>query len=630
VAVAKEKERGSVPEKCEKADPSTAWDDGNMLVELVKNETDVEAESKRMDLDTLRLQNRAIEEYVMRLVRRRDELKKMTKLAEEQDSYLLLGLDGPEVTEGAVKKAYRDLARREHPDKAGTSNKQRFQAIQHAYTSILKQRREVGGPSILPDESPAVDKHCSCPAVAAALLHASRGRDAADRIADCAHRALCGARQARETNGQPKLRAFRVLREYTRKGGAELRDAAGQLRRLGEEICIVVRSAEQAMDEHEDWSTRGVAGIGLRDRTILVEDAANSCVSSAELLERICEATESTVQKVAAADSAPKARGSRGSNEAGPLVQLGVQLLGESLTRNSAVARRSADEAINGALKALELSRALQTLDLEPRAKETDEDAPMPAPDAEKSDDVETSNGTEGEDKYSKSETAEPSSQPQKQDAVLEPTSQGDNLKSAAQRVKERHVTLRVKNLRFASKLNEEALRAQARLRALLERSHGAMMPEVTVAQKCILFDLVLELLDSALVEVTRHARSFAVPPGRCLARAVVFILVLEHGGEIAVPTDSRTQVLKLAALVDSDLLCQVIDGPFCQQLLAAGGVRQRATFAAAVKSCGEARAKETAQSAGRAWDEAVRACCGRITGVIRKAMVGSGDCVGM
>jgi len=570
------------------------------------------------------------EEYVMRLCRRRDELKQMAKLAEERDSYLLLGLDGPGVTEGAIKKAYRELARKEHPDKAGTGNHKRFQAIQHAYTSILKQRREVGVSSSVPDDAETKEKHTMSAAVTAAVLHASRVRDAADRVADCAHRTLRGAQKAKESNlTQPKLSAFRMLREHTRKGGAELRDAAQQLRTLGEEICIVVRSAEQAMDEHEEWGNRGVAGIGLRDRAIIVEDAANSCASSAELLEKISEVTETTVQKVAAADAAPKGRGARGGNEAASLVQLGVRLLGESLTRISAVARRSADEAVNGAMKAVELSRALQTLDLEPRRKtqgESDEDdAPMPAPDAEKPD-AEPGDDTGTAAKSSKPENDEFPPQQQKQEDVREPTPPSDELRSAAQRVKERHVALRVKNLRFASNLNEEALKAQARLRALLERSDGAIMPEVTVTQKCRLFDLVAELLDSAIAEVKQHAGSFEVPPGRCLARAVAFILALEHVGEIAVPTDSRTQVMKLAGLVDGDLLCQVINGPFLQQLLAAGGARQRAAYAATLKSCGEARAKEGAQLAGRAWEEAARTCCARVTGIIRKAMSSSGD----
>lgn len=46
-----------------------------------------------MSLDALRSQNRAIEEYVMHLVRQRDELRHVARLAEERDSYFILGLE---------------------------------------------------------------------------------------------------------------------------------------------------------------------------------------------------------------------------------------------------------------------------------------------------------------------------------------------------------------------------------------------------------------------------------------------------------------------------------------------------------------------------------------------------------
>merc|ERR1719440_425515 len=122
--------------------PVASWNDVGVLRDLGKSELDLEVESEKMSLESLRIQNRHVEDYVMRLVRQRDELKSMMKLAEERDSYFILGLDGPESTEEEVKKAYRALARKEHPDKAGIGNKRRFQAIQQAYTSILRQKSE--------------------------------------------------------------------------------------------------------------------------------------------------------------------------------------------------------------------------------------------------------------------------------------------------------------------------------------------------------------------------------------------------------------------------------------------------------------------------------------------------------
>ena len=64
------------------------WDDRNALRTLGTREEELLLESQDMSLDALRVQNRAIEEYVFRLVRQRDDLKQAAKLAEERDSYL--------------------------------------------------------------------------------------------------------------------------------------------------------------------------------------------------------------------------------------------------------------------------------------------------------------------------------------------------------------------------------------------------------------------------------------------------------------------------------------------------------------------------------------------------------------
>ncbi|CAJ1428992.1 unnamed protein product, partial [Effrenium voratum] len=143
-----------------------------------------------------------------------------------------------------------------------------------------------------------------------------------------------------------------------------------------------------------------------------------------------------------------------------------------------------------------------------------------------------------------------------------------DQLKSAAKRVKDRHVSLRVKNLRFLASLNEEALRSQARLMSLLDRSEGALLPEISVSQKGVIFELVAQLLDFALAEAGRHAGNVSTTPARILERVMSFALALEHGQEIAVPVDSRTQAMKLASLIDTHLLCQVVTGPFRRRLL--------------------------------------------------------------
>jgi hypothetical protein len=613
----------------------SCWSDAGILRDLGKHENDLEVESEKMSLEALRMQNRHIEEYVIRLVRQRDELKSMTKLAEERDSYFILGLEGPESTEEEVKKAYRALARKEHPDKAGIGNKRRFQAIQQAYTSILRQLREggVSAASRSPDAKDSTRSRCAeaSASVEEALAYTRLAREAADRVAACAHRTIKSSEDCGEVQRQPKRPALRALREMTRQSIIELRGASESLCVLGENICGIAKCAEATMDEQSEAADKTVAGVGLRDRAVIVDDAGRSSLASAELLEKICEATEATLRKVERADTGapstqePPSIARARKDEAANLLHLGIRLLGESLCRTAAVARRSADEAIGAATKAYELSRGLAAVDLEAR-KEREKTASKQRGFDDEDDVViaadDPSAGTaswDTENAESKKTEGDESGKRTPRSKLDNPPGQAsprDQLKCAAKRVKERHVALRVKNIRFLSTLNEESLRLQGRLRSLLERSEGALLPEVSIVQKRQVFDLVAQLLDFAAAELTRvvsSSSSLQAGPAKVLERVLSFALALDHCKEVAMAVESRTQALKLAALLDSDLLCQVICGPFRERLIAIGSRRNRSEgypTRLSLKSRGNAA---VAESGARAWEEAVSVCCSRI-----------------
>jgi len=628
--------------------------DGGVLKELNKQEVELEAESQQMSLEALRAQNRLIEEYVMRLVRQRDELKLVTKLAEERDSYFILGLSGPDSTDDEVKKAYRNLARKEHPDKAGTGNKRRFQAIQQAYNSIMKQRNGDGSANVATEDDKAKEKaeeaeETSNPVLEESARYAMQACNSADNVAVCAHHALRSWEEGAEGQSGAKRRAFRSLRDLTRQSASELRGAAQQLRTLGHAINALVKCSEAFLTENQEMANNSSSGMGLRDRCAIVEDSGRSCTSSAELLERISEATEATLKKVekASPDAPPgeggvPPRASSRNDEAANLLRLGVRLLTESLARTAAVARRSADEAINGASKALELHRGLLMLDAEvskenqraaaKRNTFDEDDSPVAAPDVDRSESRkgERAGDSKKDSKKDGGPQRTPRSRPETPMASQSPR---DQLKSAARRVKDRHVNLRVKNLRFMASLNEEALRVQARLWSLLERSEGALLPEVSVGQKGVIFDLVTQLMDFALHETGRLASNLSAPPVKVLDRSLSFALALEHGKEIAMPVDSRTQALKLASLIDTDLLCEVVGGPFRRRLVAIGAKKrgpESFSSGGGYMQAGYSRARGTtglgvgSAAAVKAWEEAASACCERISRSIRQAVAGS------
>eukprot|EP00930_Biecheleria_cincta_P031584 TRINITY_DN21922_c0_g1_i1.p1 TRINITY_DN21922_c0_g1~~TRINITY_DN21922_c0_g1_i1.p1 ORF type:complete len:1254 (+),score=214.33 TRINITY_DN21922_c0_g1_i1:54-3815(+) len=650
----KDKERSSANRA-----PEKTLGDGGVLKELGKQEDELEAESQQMSLEALRGQNGLIEDYVIRLVRQRDELKQITKLAEERDSYFILGLRGPDATDDEIKKAYRNLARKEHPDKAGIGNKRRFQAIQQAYASILKHRGNEGGSTTLPGESDApldgeqtATKDISESAILGeSAQYAFEVRDAADRVAACAHRAMRSWEEGSEETGIAKRRALKALRELTRQSTSELKAAAQQLRTLGHANGALVSCVEAFISENQDVANTSSAGMSLRDRCAIVEDTRRSSTSSAEMLEKIGEATEATLRKVekASPDASTGQEGGgvppRGSSEgtqAANLVKLGVRLLKESLARTAAVARRTADEAIGAGIKALDLHKGLLMLDNEvakeqqrqnsKRQSFDEDDAPVAARDVERNKSESQGAGQESDGKKDDATSKAPCEKEKPETPVGQ--TPRDQLKSAAKRVKDRHVNLRVKNLRFLANLNEEALRVQGRLWSLLARSDGALLPEISVCQKSMIFDLVTQLLDFALVETARLAGNHSAAPTKVLDRSLSFALALEHGREIAMPSDSRTQALKLASFIDKDLLCEIIGGPFRRRLIAIG-MKKRGPDSLSSNGGGYVPAAYTrargntslgvgSTAAVKAWEEAANATCERITTCIKNLLVRS------
>jgi hypothetical protein len=197
--------------------------------------------------------------------------------------------------------------------------------------------------------------------------------------------------------------------------------------------------------------------------------------------------------------------------------------------------------------------------------------------------------------------------------ASAPPQSPKGQLRSAQKRVKERHVALRVKNLKFLSNLNDEVLRYQVRLRSLLDRSEGALLPEITLEQKSRVFELAAQVLESALADASKAITNGAMGQ-KALDRALGFAQALEHAPDLALPSEVRTQALRLAALIDADLLCQIVEGPFRRRLLALGS---RARTDRGVP--GRMRAGSLGGGpAAKAWEEIVRSIHTRIVRGIR------------
>jgi len=251
--------------------------------------------------------------------------------------------------------------------------------------------------------------------------------------------------------------------------------------------------------------------------------------------------------------------------------------------------------------------------------------------------------GSPGSDSAQTDEPAEAKDQPSDEQkdrddeksgaSMQEKGSNGANGKgkSEVERVKQQHVNLRVKNLQCLGSLNEEVLGLQAQLRKLFQRGEGSLLPAVSLTQKDGVFDLVQQLLHAALAEVAKLIVDPSLPPRQVLERAFAFALALEHTKEVALSAEVKTHVLKLAALVDIDLLCQIIDDPFRNRLLALGSRRGSSALTSASPGTsnlrslsrrpteqGGSRAPRAASESGSTWNEAANSFCSRLLRSLR------------
>ncbi|CAK0831779.1 unnamed protein product [Prorocentrum cordatum] len=150
----------------------------------------------------------------------------------------------------------------------------------------------------------------------------------------------------------------------------------------------------------------------------------------------------------------------------------------------------------------------------------------------------------------------------------------GNKFQRAAEEVRRRQASLHVRNLQCLHSLNDEVLALQSQLRGLVTQGESMRIPSVTAAEKEGAFQLVTQLLMAALSEAARLAANPELSSQQVLEKAFAFCLALQHSRELALSCEAKTQALKLASLLDVELLRQIFSGPLRLRLLAAGAAR--------------------------------------------------------
>jgi len=580
------------------------WDDQQFLSDLGKPDTELEESANSMTLEGLSWQNQSMESYMMRLVRQRDHLKTMNSLAEECGSYLVLGLEGPSATAEDIKKAYRSLALKEHPDKAGVDNKERFQEIQKAYASLQKQRSNVAGSSDHDGTSGGGAQQTAGTVSTCTKEACSSGedaRDSADRVTSLAHSAFKLCARAATARGMRKRMALKELMVITNTCIDHLRSVADCMRAIRSGACDVAKNAERSLAEYGSWAASVMSGVGLHERAEIVKTAGLSCLMTSGNLEELAAHDD----KMLAMLEDPEASIDQAS---------AIRVLSESVSRTSTVIRCSADKAIGTATSALELSCSLVTLDRERRtekakraASKTEFDSQSPTP-----------QGMDSKDWLRPTSAS-------KRDRDEADTSDDDDSEKelgaehGEEDGKPKQAKLRVRNLRWLESLNKEVLELQAKLRTSIQGQQSGLLKSVDTDQKKSIFDLVGQLLHSALAETVRLAKDTSLSSREVLEQALAFALALEHTRQVGVPAEVQTQVLKHAALLDVELLCQIIEGPLQKRLLSISGRRPQAPSTAMSGSRPRSFAPGGTSHPIESWNEVVTSLCRRISTSLRE-----------
>eukprot|EP00971_Amphidinium_carterae_P147066 2914119-Amphidinium_carterae.1 len=107
----------------------------------------------------------------------------------------------------------------------------------------------------------------------------------------------------------------------------------------------------------------------------------------------------------------------------------------------------------------------------------------------------------------------------------------GDSQKLSLEGVRKEHADLRIRNLQCLRGLNEEVLGLQQKIRKQLTQGRGTLLPSCSTSQKGGVFDLISQIFQAALADVSKQLTEM-VQPAAALERSFAFGLALQHSKE--------------------------------------------------------------------------------------------------
>jgi len=489
--------------------------DGLLLREMILGDEAMLQEVSQGEAQEWSRHNRAVDDYVLRLMRLKAEAQDEIAQLRERWSYSILGV-GAHASAAEIRKAYRRAAMLLHPDKGGDAKD--FQQLLEAYEKVMEQKGAAE-----PDDSQAAQ-----PSASSAPQRAGAGFDSST------------------AHGEP---------EANDEGEAEI-DPVSLRKKLEASTASAICFATTA---------RGFADQAKEAHETCVSAAESTCTSS-ELLKSLAHSGVVLALTVVKAVRACGYGVLDVGTAASTLAKL--QASDATLTASAAAATAAGFDALNAAgecasateaaAKRLQVNAASSYVEAAAMASAAACDAARLAEmAAQAAQDIVTSAKAAV---YARAAAAAPASapapgQPRSAESVEKPGSPkvepipGPPESEAPAIVAQRLHTQRVNNKRLLVRLNSEILEAQATVKSMLVRN-PALIPEVSVADASTVLGVIRDSFRAAALwlagreENEQRAELVTLP---------LFSPLLEASETVAVSTCSAWRMLRLAALLDVD-----------------------------------------------------------------------------
>eukprot|EP00927_Polykrikos_kofoidii_P024647 TRINITY_DN22373_c0_g2_i1.p1 TRINITY_DN22373_c0_g2~~TRINITY_DN22373_c0_g2_i1.p1 ORF type:complete len:946 (+),score=239.10 TRINITY_DN22373_c0_g2_i1:406-2838(+) len=582
-----------------------------LLGELAKNPQAVADSARAASVEKLRDENDRLDAYLIRLIRLKRAMVTLMDGWEKVDYYAILGVSST-VSDKELKVAYRKACLRLHPDKGG--DKELFQQLQDAYAKVLEERAVRkdgggGGGSKGGDNNSASGPRTGggngAAAANGATSGAARGRGAgkqlalegptatgeqvADNAPDCSEVAsaeMCFREQteaALRHVGEAVHAEARILKlkhafsedDSAAQGYEALREAqeAGNLllatcEQLGILGPALGDAAMEVAESSLDFAARFAAKV---PSALLLTDVALSCTFEASRMKHagshaldVRRDTQPTLQTLETNLGVAKIIGTVDSET----FRLSLGLVDKAAKRIMAAVRQisaAVTDALQRARQCRTHARSVAAFAVGRAAADAaafEEDVPSrgtmalpPAP----SDGSAKKDGARGDAASDGHTAGGKDSGPSTQTSAGEAAAGGAFAPVSGGGMRSALLESRLQSDRLLRQLNNELIALQRRARGhLTGRAGTAKVAEVPTEARASVLSLAAELLSEATEAVFA-----AFEPSMKAFQALLtehFQFVETCGQNLAMPVDVRAQLVRLAALVDSQALLFALD----------------------------------------------------------------------